>query len=519
MPSRSHPDRSRLFLGLDVSTTGAKALLVDGLGGVVASGAGSYAVSTPHPLWSEQMPTDWWDATCASIHSVLQSRDPSEVEGIGLTGQMHGLVLLDASAKILRPAILWNDQRTGPQSEWITQTVGPERLLSLTNNRSFPGFTAPKLVWVRQNEPEVYAKIARVLLPKDYIRFLLTGDFATDLADASGTLLLDVSSRRWSSTMLEALEIPAAWLPALHEGPEVTGRVGPRAARETGLREGTPVVAGGGDQAAQAIGVGAVREGTVAITLGTSGVVFAPTAAPYSASTGGLHSFCHAVPGRWHLMGVVLSAGGSLRWFRDALCVDVKLRTEATGRDAYESIITDEAAMAPPGSEGLLFLPYLTGERTPFADPLARGAFVGLTTRHTRAHMARAVLEGVAYALRDSLTLLRQAGLPEVGRAVISGGGARSAEWRQILANVLGLELVTPEVLEGAAFGAALLAGVAAGQWPSIEQACDRVIRAASRQLPEQETVRSYDRAYEIYKDLYPSLRRAFHRLAGQTST
>ncbi|MBU1748525.1 MAG: xylulokinase, partial [Chloroflexi bacterium] len=348
------------LLGIDVATTGAKALLIDESGRVIASATADYPLSTPRPLWSEQSPHDWWTGVATCVRQVLSQGDVVPT-AVGLTGQMHGLVLLDGAGQVLRPAILWNDQRTGPQCDQIRRRLGKKRLIELTGNDALTGFTAPKILWVRQHEPEIFDRARHILLPKDYIRFMLTGAYATDRAGAAGTLLLDIKTRDWSAEVLQALEIPATWLPPTHEGPDITGRVSAEAAQETGLEAGTPVVAGGGDQAAQAVGVGAVRPGILALTLGTSGVVFAPTDEPVVEAQGRLHAFCHAAPGRWHLMGVMLSAGGSLRWYRDTLAAGI----------SYEELLAP-ANDVPPGSEGLLFLPYLTGERTPHPDPLAR---------------------------------------------------------------------------------------------------------------------------------------------------
>jgi len=494
-----------LFLGIDVSTTSAKALLVDFSGQVVSSASTDLSISTPRPLWSEQDPYEWWQATSNSIRqALLQAGAPAEsVRAIGLTGQMHGLVLLDTEGKVLRPAILWNDQRTAQECEEITQKLGFDRLLRLTGNKALTGFTAPKILWVRKNEPEVYARIAHILLPKDYVRYRLTGDFAVDKADGAGMLLFDLERRDWSPEVLKALNIPAAWLPKTYEGPEVTGVVSSAAAEITGLCAGTPVVGGGGDQAAQAVGVGAVEPGIVALTLGTSGVVFASTPEPFIEPEGRLHAFCHSVPDTWHLMGVMLSAAGSLRWYRDTL---------STGC-SYDDLIAP-AASVPPGSEGLLFLPYLTGERTPHPDPLARASFVGLTVRHTQAHMTRSVLEGVAFGLRDSMELVRGAGLGEIRQVRVSGGGARSALWRQILADIIGAELVTVNTTEGAAYGAALLAGVGAGAWPSVPAACQATVQTVERTDPRPEEMEFYNELYPLYTGLYPALKPAFDSMA-----
>ena len=492
-------------LGIDISTTGAKALIVDQRGDVVAKATTEYPLSTPRPLWSEQDPADWWDGIQGSIKRALADSGISgrEVVGVGLTGQMHGLVLLDREGQVLRPAILWNDQRTGPQCAWITERVGAKRLLEWTGNPALTGFTAPKIIWVREHEPEVYAQVAQVLLPKDYIRFKLTGAYATDLAGASGTLLLDVKTRNWSKGILQALDIPSAWLPPCHEGPQITGVISDDGAAATGLRAGVPVVGGGGDQAAQAVGVGVVKAGTVALTLGTSGVVFAPTDSPAIEPEGRLHAFCHAVPGRWHLMGVMLSAAGALRWYHDMLAPE----------QSYDAFL-EPAKAIPAGCEGLVFLPYLTGERTPYPDPNARGAFVGLTVRHGLAHLTRAVLEGVAFGLRDSLELLRQ-NSGAITQVRASGGGAQSALWRQILADVINCELVTVNVTESAAFGAALLAGVGAGIWPDVDTACESVVRITDHVSPRPEQVSRYETVYQTYHGLYGALKPSFDVLTG----
>ena len=433
-----------------------------------------------------------------------------EVAAVGLTGQMHGLTLLDGAGEVLRPAILWNDQRTGPQCDEIRRRLGKRRLIEITGNDALTGFTAPKILWVREHEAGVFARIGHVLLPKDYVRLQLTGAYATDRAGAAGTLLLDVKTRDWSAEVLQALEIPAEWLPPAHEGPEVTAYISAEAAQATGLEIGTPVVAGGGDQAAQAVGVGAVEPGVVALTLGTLGVVFASTNQPFVEPEGRLHAFCHAVPGRWHLMGVMLSAAGSLRWYRDTL---------APAAD-YDTLLAP-AAEVPPGGEGLLFLPYLTGERTPHPDPLARGAFVGLTVRHTLPHLTRAVLEGVAFGLRDSFELIKSVGATgqspvQINQVRISGGGAQSSLWRQILADVLNVELATVNTTEGAAYGAALLAGVGAGVWPDVDAACRATVKLTGSTAPQPEIVPRYEQSYALYRQLYPALKGISHGLSSE---
>jgi xylulokinase len=495
------------LLGIDISTTGNKALLISAETGQVSGVAATEnPISTPKPLWSEQDPKDWWQGIQVAIRQVLAKTGArgQDVLCIGLTGQMHGLVLLNQEGEVLRPSILWNDQRTGPQCEWITQTVGLENLLARTGSPALTGFTAPKVLWVRENEPEIYAQAAQILLPKDYIRYKLTGTYATDMAGASGMTLLDLKKRDWSPEMLAALDIPRAWLPPTHEGPEVTGVICQEAAAVTGLQEGTPVVGGGGDQAAGAVGVGAVQPGVVGLVLGTSGVVFAPTAEPLYDKQGRLQAHCHAVPGRWHLMGVMLSAAGSLRWYRDT----------TAPQTSYDDLLAP-AGSVRPGSEGLVFLPYLTGERAPYPDPNAKGAFVGLTVRHGIPHMTRAVLEGVAFGLRDSMELIKDAGLGQIAQVRVSGGGAQSALWRQILADILDSELVTVNTTEGAAYGAALLAGVGAGIWQDVDAACQATIKIVNRVEPQPQAVQAYNDFYPVYRGLYGALKPTFDTLTA----
>lgn len=492
-------------LGIDVSTTATKAVLVDEAGAVAGIGVSEYPFDQPHPLWSEQAPRLWWDGAVAAIREVLASAgtDPFDVRAIGLTGQMHGLVLLDRDGDVLRPAILWNDQRTAAECDAIREAIGPQRLVAITGNDALTGFTAPKLLWVREHEPDVWRRVAHVLLPKDYVRHRLTGEYAMDKADGSGTILFDLAARGWSPVMLDALGIDPGWMPPTFEGPEVTGTLSASAAAATGLRAGTPVVAGGGDQSANGVGVGAVTPGRMALSLGTSGVVFATTDRPLYEPAGRVHAFCHAVPGRWHLMSVMLSAAGSLRWFRDAIAPGV----------AFGDLV-EEAAGAPAGSDGLLFLPYLSGERSPHPDPLARGAFVGLTLAHDRRDLTRAVLEGVAFGLRDGLDLMVAAGMPAPDQIRASGGGTASRIWRQILADVLGAEIVTVSTAEGAAYGAGVLAAVGAGWFPTVEAAADAVIRVTPVAAPGADAAR-YAQAHAAYRALYPALAPVFPRLAG----
>lgn len=492
------------FLGIDASTTATKALLMRADGQVVGVASSGYSYEIPQPMWTEQHPDLWWQATAVSIPQVLAEAqvDAADVKGVGLTGQMHGLVLLDRDGEVLRPAILWNDQRTAAECDEIRERLGKEQLIQITGNDALTGFTAPKILWVKNNEPEVFAQARQILLPKDYVRFKLTGEYATDKAGGSGTLLFDVRRRDWSRTVVDALEIDPALLAPTFEGPTVTGHISPRAAEVTGLRTGTPVVGGGGDQAAGAVGTGAVTEGIVSLSLGTSGVVFASADQPIIEPQGRLHAFCHAVPGRWHLMGVMLAAGGSLRWYRDLLAPDIE----------FDSLVEPAASM-PAGSDGLLYLPYLSGERTPYADPQARGAFVGLTVRHTQAHRTRAVLEGVAFGLRDSFELMKGAGLADITQVRITGGGAKSPLWRQILSDVFQVELVTVNTIEGAAYGAALLAGTGAGVFPDVASACEAVIQTTGSTTPGPASA-VYEQMYPLYRGLYPALRPSFDAVA-----
>ncbi|MBV9836865.1 MAG: xylulokinase [Solirubrobacterales bacterium] len=472
-----------VVVGIDVGTSAVKAVALRDDGSVAARAESAYPLSTPRPGWAEQDPQDWWRATEEVLERL--GAEAEQPAGIGLSGQMHGLVALDERDRVLRPAILWNDQRTAQECAEIEQTIGLERLISLTGNRALTGFTAPKLLWLRRHEPDLYAQIARIALPKDYVRLRLCGEHAIDVADASGTLLLDVAGRRWSEEVVEALELDSAWLPRVLESPEPSGATA----------DEVPVAAGAGDQAAGALGVGVVAPGPVSVALGTSGVVFAALPEFAADPQARVHAFCHAVPGTWHAMGVMLSAAGSLRWLRDAVGAEV----------GYEQLL-GEAARWPAGTEGLLFMPYLAGERTPHADPDARGAFAGLSVRHDRGALVRAVLEGVAFGLRDSLELIAELGeRPELGR--VSGGGARSDLWMQIVASALELPLERVAVDEGAAFGAAILGGLAAGVWPDVDRAVGATVRPRDRIEPVVEWVEPYREQRERYRQLYPALR------------
>lgn len=502
------------LLGIDVGTSGTKALLVDPAGTVVAAATREYPLSTPRPQWSEQTPEDWWRATTGSVRAVLEQAGVAagDVAAIGLTGQMHGLVLVDASGRVLRPAILWNDQRTAAQCDAIHARVGRDNVIAITGKPALTGFTAPKILWVREHEPEVFAAAHGLLLPKDYVRYRLTGAFAMDVSDASGTSLFDVGRRAWSDTMIDALDVPRAWLPEVTESPVVSAAVSADGAAACGLAAGTPVVGGAGDQAAEAVGCGVVEDDSVSVTIGTSGVVFAATRSFRTDADGAMHAYCHAAPGLWHVMGVMLSAGGSFRWYRDTLGESEIARAAACGADAYDLLVADAASIGP-GAEGLVFLPYLAGERTPHADPDARGAFVGLTLRHTKAHLTRAVMEGVTFGLMDALAIVRALGTP-APRVRVSGGGVRSAAWRQMMADVFRAEVVTVNATQGAAFGAALLAGVGAGVYAGVSEAARAVVRETGVTAPGADA-EAYGDVYRRYRALYPRLAPEFRALSA----
>lgn len=498
------------LLGLDIGTSGARALVADTMGQVRATATAAYPLHQPRPLWSEQDPADWWRGAREALRAALARSGVSgaEVVALGLTGQMHGATFLDTADQVIRPAILWNDQRTAEACAAITSLVGADRLVAITGNPALTGFQAPKILWLRSAEPEQYARVARVLLPKDYIRLQLTGAAATDASDAAGTLLLDLRSRDYSQEVLDALAIPREWLPRVYEGPAVTGGLRPAVASELGLPAGLPVVAGGGDNAAAAVGTGVVRAGVVSSSIGTSGVIFAHSDTLALDPQGRLHGFCHAVPGAYHLMAVVLSAGGAFQWLRDSLqAIAPELN--------YEQLVALAAAV-PPGAEGLLFTPYLTGERTPHLDPLARGAWVGLTSRHSLGHLARAVMEGVVFALRDGLELMRGLGVP-ISVIRVTGGGGRSPLWRQLQADVYGMAVQHLVAEEGPAYGAALLAGVGAGSFADVAEAVARGVHIAGLTEPDAGRSRHYDALYASYRELYPALRATMHALSPQS--
>ncbi len=490
------------FLGIDIGTGGSRAVVIDETGAVVASATSMHDdFSSPEIGWAEQNPDDWWRACKETIAKILHIVKAEEIGAMSFSGQMHGSVFLDAADKVLRPALLWCDQRTAKQCTEITEKIGAEKLITLVSNPAVTGFTLPKILWLRENEPENFAKVKTVLLPKDYIRLKLSGDKASDVADSSGTLLFDVANRKWSDEMLDAFEIDKNILPQVYESIEITGEVSEQAAQETGLKAGTKIVAGAGDNAAGAIGMGITEVGKVSATIGTSGVIFAVTDAPKLDLKGRIHTLCHAIPDRWHNTGVTLAAGLSFKWFRENF---------GDGKSFDE--LADEAAKIPSGSDGAIWLPYLMGERAPHLDPNARAAFIGLTASHTKAHLTRAVLEGVAFSLRDSLEIFKSAGA-EISSIRLGGGGAKSLLWRQIQADVYNREVEILETDEGAAFGAAILAGVGVGAWQTVDEACKKTIRVAETVKPNLESVEKLNRNYEAYKLLYDALRPAMEIL------
>lgn len=504
-----------VYLGIDIGTSGTKTLAIDHRGAILASATVEYPLYSPQPGWSEQDPADWWRASAESVRNVLAKARiaPTEVKGIGLSGQMHGSVFLDAQHQVIRPALLWNDQRTARECAEIEERAGGRSaLIEMVANPALTGFTAPKILWLRNHEPQNFDRLAQVLLPKDYVRYRLTGEFATEVSDASGTLLLDVKNRCWSKELLNKLQLDAALLPKVFESVEVSGVLTAEAAAVLGLPAGVPVVGGGGDQAASAVGNGIVSRGAISATMGTSGVVFAHSDEVQIDPLGRVHTFCHAVPGKWHVMGVVLSAGGSFQWFRNQLG-DMEVATaKAMGVDPYQ-LLSAEAEQAPAGSEGLYFLPYLTGERTPHADPFARAAWIGLSLRHGKRHMARAVLEGATYAMRDCLEIIRGMQIP-IEEIRLSGGGAKGAFWRQLQAEIYGQQVVTINAEEGPAYGVALLAATGTGEFSSIEEACESTISVVTRTDPDASHVARYNRCYPMYGKLYQSLASNFREIA-----
>jgi xylulokinase len=504
----------KYWLGLDIGTGGSRALLVNAEGSVAGG------VTAPHqdihmerPLWAEQHPDNWWDAAADAVREVLAELGVhgEDIAGVGLSGQMHGLVLLDGQGTVVRPALIWCDQRSQKQVDWINDTAGRDMVLEQTANPVLTGFTAPKLLWVRDHDPKSYERARQVLLPKDYVRFRLTGEYAGDVSDASGTALFDVVQRRWAEPLIERLGIDRSWLPRVVESAEVTGKITPQAAARTGLKAGTPVVGGAGDQAASAVGNGIVEPGLLSCTIGTSGVVFSHLDQVAYDPEGRVHTFCHAVPGKWHVMGVTQGAGLSLQWFRNQLGQDAVKAAAERGVDPYE-ILTAQAAEAPAGSEGLYWLPYLMGERTPHLDAAARGGWVGLTAKHTRAHLIRALIEGVSYSLKDCLEIIESLG-SKVSVVRASGGGARSAFWRQVLSAVFERPIATLQTQEGSAYGAALLAMTGSGHFGSVVEACHAAIREQQRVEPDGDLAATYRRGYPTFRALYPALKPVFDQI------
>jgi xylulokinase len=499
-------------IGVDIGTSGTKSLLIDPDGNILAEASASYGLSMPKPMWTEQNPDDWWAATVKTVRSVIKQAKVSkaEVKCIGLSGQMHGSVFLDKSDKVLRPALLWNDQRTAQECDQITKLAGGRaELIRMVANPALTGFTAPKILWLRNNEPKRFDKLAKVLLPKDDIRRRLTGEYATEVSDASGMLLLDVKNRCWSKELLGKLQLDPSLLGQVFESEQITGALTNQAAELLGLTTDCKVVGGAGDCAAGAIGNGIVQKGIMTASLGTSGVMFIHSDGPQYDDQGRLHTFCHAVKGKWHMMGVTLSAAGSLQWFVENICKELATRR---GTDPYQ-LMGVEASAVPAGSEGLLFAPYLAGERTPHADPYARACFVGLTNKHSRGHMARAVMEGVAMSLRESMEIIQGLGVP-VREMRISGGGAKSQLWRQIFADVMDQAACTINAEQGPAYGVALLAAVGAGHFSNIEEACKATIQVVGKVQPKKPSVKLYDRLFPLYQGLYRSLQPTFKSLA-----
>jgi xylulokinase len=501
-----------VYLGIDVGTSGTKTLAINGRGKILAEASQGYPCYYPQPLWSEQDPEDWWRATVATIRSVVKKArlKPADVKAIGLSGQMHGSVFLDKGGKVIRKALLWNDQRTAAECEEIERCAGGrQKLIELVANPALTGFTAPKILWLRNHEPKNFAKLAKVLLPKDDIRRRLTGEMATDVSDASGMLLLDVATRTWSKELLAQLELDESLFASCYESEQVTGKLTAVAAKALGLSTECVVVGGAGDCAAGAVGTGIVTRGSLSSSVGTSGVMFVHSDEMQVDPRGRLHTFCHAVHGKWHMMGVSLSVGGSLQWFADQVCKGLG----GKGKSVYD-LLDAEAAKAPPGCEGLFFLPYLAGERTPHADPKARGCFVGLTLAHTRGQLTRSVMEGATYALRDSLAIIRELGVP-VEEIRASGGGSKSRLWRQIQADVFGQDVVTINAEQGPAYGVALLAAVGAGEFKDIQEACAKTIRVVSRTRCDKKAAKIYDRGFPIYQQLYQSLKNDFAAISS----
>lgn len=507
-----------VLLGLDIGTTGVKGVLIDVGGKTILSTSVEYPLHTPKPNWAEQDPHDWWKATVEAIKRILSLSGASSenIKGIGLSGQMHSLVLLDKNKNVLRPAILWCDTRTSEECRWINETVSLEGMRELVANPALEGFTLPKIIWVRNNEPNVYEKIHHVLLPKDYIRFKLTGELAMEMSDAAGTVMFDVRNRTWSDKLLQKVSIPRAWLPDVYESIDVCGTVNTEAATLTGLPKGIPVVGGGADNTCGAVGTGVVKEGRVLASIGTSGVMFAHSDSVRIEPKMRVHTFCHSVPKAWYLMGVMLMAGGAFRWYRDTFAQGELKEAREKGRDVYD-ILTEQAAQTEPGSEGLFFLPYLAGERTPHQSAAARAAFVGATIRHTKRHFSRAVLEGITYGMRDSLEIIRHLGI-SIEQIRLTGGGAKSTFWRQLQADIYGAEVAVVNATEGPAFGAAIMAGVGAKMYSDLVEAVEQIVQVTETIQPDKHRARQYCDYFKLYQELYPSLDGIYKKIHQQCS-
>ena len=505
----------RFLLGIDVGTTSTRTIIIDENGKLITSSTSDYKLITPKPGWAEQIPDDWWTASIKTIKDVIKKSNVSaeNIACVGLSGQMHGSVFLDSKGNVIRPAILWCDQRTYKQCETIYKIFGYDGFIKLSYNRALPGFTAPKILWLRENEPENYKKLFKILLPKDYIRYKLSNNYATEVSDASGTILMNIPLRNWSNEILDGLEIKKSLLPEVFESVVISAKVSSEASHLTGLAQGTPIVGGGSDNAAGAIGSGIVKSGLISDSIGTSGVIFAHSDKPLYDPQGRLHSFCHAVPGKWHLTGVTLSAAGSLKWYYEKFGPSREIIKSFPDIEGYD-LLDKQAERVPVGSDGLIFLPYLSGERTPYADPYARGVFFGISYLHGPDHFVRSIMEGVAFSQLDCLSLMRNLNINS-DRVILFGGGARNSIWRQIIADILNSKIVTLNVEEGSAFGAAIIAGAGCGIYSSIKEGVDKIINEDKENNPIAENVKKYNKLYTIYKSLYMNLKDNFKKLSS----
>jgi xylulokinase len=502
------------FMGIDIGTSGVKTILLDERGNIASEGSCEMSFASPHPSWADQEPEDWWKAVCTTIKKAVRGIDAGEVKGIGLSGQMLGATFLDKDLKVIRPCIIWCDQRSSRERDFLEEEFGLEALYEMTANYPLTGYMAPKILWLKENEPENYARVKKVLLPKDYIRLRLTGELATDVSDAGGTYLFDVARRVWSEKLLDALGIPQDFMPKAYESPEITGTLMRSTAEELGLKPGIPVVGGAGDQPAGGIGNGIVEEGVVSATIGTSGVVFACTnSVKVDTKCRGVHSFCHADYGKWSLFGCTLAAGGSLKWLRDKLCQSEKAMAEKLGKDPYV-LMDGIAERSAVGSNGLIFLPYMIGERTPYPDPYAKGVFFGLNFQHGWPEMIRSVMEGVAFSLKDSVAILEEFGVA-VKQVRASGGGAKSRLWRQIQADIYNAEVITTNVEEAPATGVAILAAAGTKYFGSVKEACQAVVKPVSVTEPDVKNAARYRELYQVYRSLYPALKDAYRMHAA----